>query len=371
MNNIVSLFDVCKAASSNIAQKDLAENDGEYPIYGASGLIKNIDFYKQDKPYLAIVKDGAGVGRVSRMPAYSSVIGTMQYILPNEKVDINYLYYILAKLDLARYHNGATIPHIYFKDYGKEKITLPPLSKQRRIAAILDKVTTLIVERKLQLEKIDLLVKSRFIEMFGDPVANPMKWEAKRLDEIAKTRLGKMLDVKKQKGDCSYPYLANFNVQWFQIDLRKLNEMDFSEDERIEFELRDGDLLICEGGEVGRTAIWRNEKKNVFFQKAIHRVRCNEDVCIPEYLAWVMYFKGNTTYFDGLITSATIAHLTGEKLKKLMIQVPSINIQSRFADFIRQIDKIKSELQEGVSDLEMLYGALMHIYFGGKDDERI
>ena len=120
--------------------------------------------------------------------------------------------------------------------------------------------------------------------MFGDPVTNPMGWETKQLDEIADSRLGKMLDAKKQTGTNNYPYLANFNVQWFRFDLEKLNMMDFDESDRLEFALEYGDLLVCEGGEVGRTAIWKNERLDCFFQKAIHRVRCKADACVPEYL---------------------------------------------------------------------------------------
>ena len=93
--NYVTLGQVCTKGSSNIAQKDLAEREGQYPIYGAAGLIKNVDFAHQKQSYIAVVKDGAGIGRVMKLPAYSSVIGTMQYIFPKENVDIDYLFYAL------------------------------------------------------------------------------------------------------------------------------------------------------------------------------------------------------------------------------------------------------------------------------------
>jgi type I restriction enzyme S subunit len=180
----VRLGDVCKKGSSNIAQKDLEGHGGEYPIYGASGLIANVDFYQQEHPCIAVVKDGAGVGRVMKLPAKSSVIGTMQYILPNNNVDIGYLAYAMEYMNLAKYYTGATIPHIYFRDYQDEEIPLPSLDEQRRIAAILDKVTSLIALRKQQLTKLDELVKARFVEMFGDPMTSPMKWEYKPIKEV-------------------------------------------------------------------------------------------------------------------------------------------------------------------------------------------
>jgi type I restriction enzyme S subunit len=246
------------------------------------------------------------------------------------------------------------------------EIPLPPLPVQQQIADVLDQASALMAKRKAQIEKLDLLIKSRFIEMFGDLVTNDKGWDVKRLDQIADSRLGKMLDSKRQTGNDRYPYLANFNVQWFRFDLEKLNEMDFDKADRNEFALEYGDLLVCEGGEVGRTAIWKNEKHDCFFQKAIHRVRCRSDECIPEYLAWVMYQKAMNTNFDGLVTSATISHLTGVKLKGLQIQIPPLELQHHFADFVHQADKSKFELQQGMNQLEFLYKSLMQKSFNGE-----
>lgn len=184
---MAKLGDVCSKATSNIAQKDLDGRHGEYPIYGASGLIKAVDFYQQESPYIAVVKDGAGVGRVMKLPAKSSVIGTMQYIIPGKNVDIGYLAYAMENMNLAKYYTGATIPHIYFKDYQKEELPLPPLEEQRLIAVQLDKVSDLIAKRRVQLNKLDLLVKARFVEMFGDPVENDHKWQMWPLDSVCKT----------------------------------------------------------------------------------------------------------------------------------------------------------------------------------------
>lgn len=157
----VRLGDVCEGVSSGLAQKDLIDNEGEYPVYGASGLIKFIDFFVHDSEYVAVVKDGAGVGRTTIHPAKSSVIGTMQALIPNEMIDTRFLYYVVSEMNLARYFSGATIPHIYFRDYKNEWFSLPPRALQVRIANILDDTNRLINNRKKQIEKMDLLVKSR------------------------------------------------------------------------------------------------------------------------------------------------------------------------------------------------------------------
>lgn len=127
------LSEVCKNQSSNIKQSDLDGNEGKYPIYGASGLIKYVDFFKQDKPYIAVVKDGAGIGRIMKLPAFSSVIGTMQYIIPNENVDVEYLSYVMEAMNLAKYYSGSTIPHIYFKDYCNEELPLYTFDIQKKL----------------------------------------------------------------------------------------------------------------------------------------------------------------------------------------------------------------------------------------------
>ena len=359
------LQDVCVSMSSNIAQKDIKDCIGNYPIYGASGLIGNVDYYKQEVPYIGIVKDGAGVGRVYILPAKSSVIGTMQYIIPNNNIDLNYLYYALQHMHLEKYSTGATIPHIYFRDYQFEPISLPTLHEQRRKSSILQHIDKMISIRSMQVEIMDTLVKSRFVEMFGDPVMNSKGYPVYKLSDITTSRLGKMLDKKRQTGKNKYPYLANYNVQWFRLELDNLNEMDFDEADRQEFELRNGDLLVCEGGEVGRCAIWRGEKENCYFQKALHRVRCDPKYIIPEYLGWTFYWHSQYNGFiDAISGVSTIAHLPGDKLKQLQIIVPPLDIQNQFADFVALTDKSKLTVQQSISTLQTLKNKLMQDYFG-------
>lgn len=163
----VTLDEVCTKATSKYAQKDLANMTGEYPVFGASGFIKNIGMYQQEKTYVAVVKDGAGIGRTMLLPGKSSVIGTMQYLLPKENIIPKFLYYAVKSMHLEKYYTGATIPHIYFKDYKKETFDLPKDIRQKEIINILDKVELIIQSRKLQLKALDELIKSRFVEMFG------------------------------------------------------------------------------------------------------------------------------------------------------------------------------------------------------------
>jgi type I restriction enzyme S subunit len=183
--------------------------------------------------------------------------------------------------------------------------------------------------------------------MFGDPVDNDKNWPTSRLSDIAVSRLGKMLDKRKQTGQHQHKYLANANVQWFSFDLENLNQMDFDEADQKEFELLDGDLLVCEGGEIGRCAIWHGEITDCYFQKAIHRVRCNTEVLLPDYLGHSFYYHSQKNGFSDIVSSkSTIAHLPGDKLKAMNIIVPPMELQKRFIAFLEQSDKSKFVYQE-------------------------
>ena len=130
------LKDLLTVKSSSISINQLDDNTGEYPLYGASGFLKNIDFCEMNRDYISIVKDGSGVGNLSYHEKNSSIVNTSQYLLPKD-FDINFLYYLLQTLNLLKYVNGSSIPHIYFKDYCIEKVDIPSLEEQQKIGKLL------------------------------------------------------------------------------------------------------------------------------------------------------------------------------------------------------------------------------------------
>lgn len=260
---------------------------------------------------------------------------------------------------------GAKMPRLGTKDLLNTNIPLPEIKEQKAIAEKFKKSEELISLRKQQLFKLDELVKARFVEMFGDIIRNDKSWPIHNFSDIASSRLGKMLDAKQQTGKYSYPYLANFNVQWFSFNVDNLNQMDFNEAEQKEFELRDGDLLVCEGGEIGRCAVWHNEIQPCFFQKALHRVRCNRQLVHPDYLAWWFKYNCNHGGFAEIAgAKATIAHLPGIKLKQLQVALPPLSLQNEFAAFVERVDQQKQTVQQSLEKLELMKKALMQEYFG-------
>ena len=175
-----------------------------------------------------------------------------------------------------------------------------------------------------------------------------------------------MLDKGKEVGDCQVPYLANTNVQWGRFDLAALRTMDFSESDCEEFKLEHGDLLICEGGEVGRTAIWHGAHDRIYFQKALHRVRLDPTVAVPEYVFQFMWFMAKNGGFRDLTTSATIAHLTGVKLKRLPCPRPPLELQHRFAAIVESVEQQKASQRTHLAELDTLFASLQSRAFRGE-----
>lgn len=366
---MIQLKDLCQKASSNIAQKDLEGHEGQYPIYGASGLIGYVDFYKQENPYVAVVKDGAGIGRVMCLPEKSSVIGTMQYILPNEGVNVHYLAFAMEHMNLAKYFSGATIPHIYFKDYGKEKLLERTEKEQKSIAEILSKMDSLISLRKQQIAKLDELVKARFVEMFGDVLLNSMQWPEKTLEKMADIVSGITKGRKTAEADLQeVPYMAVSNVKDGYIDWTTVKTILATRQEIEQYRLMPDDILMTEGGDpdkVGRGAIIKVPLKNSIHQNHIFRVRLDEQEILPSFFAEYLRHQKAKRYFLGCAKQTTgIASINMRQLRALPTLVPPLSLQKQFAAFVERVDQQKQTVQQGLEKLELMKKALMQEYFG-------
>lgn len=185
-------------------------------------------------------------------------------------------------------------------------------------------------------------------------------------EDVCPTHLGRMLDAKQQTGKYLRPYVRNINVQWLSLDLADIAEMDFPPDVRSKYRLVDGDLLICEGGEPGRAAIWHEEIEECYFQKAVHRGRPVHGVATAEYLVMLLWFLSKRGVLADHITSATIAHLTGEKLKKMLIPVPPVALQEQFAGTFRRIQEEAALQEASVSAFDALFASLQSRAFRGE-----
>ena len=163
----------------------------------------------------------------------------------------------------------------------------------------------------------------------------PPSWVWARFDEVATTQLGKMLSAKSRQGKAPVPYLRNQNVQWHRIDLSDVASMDFTDNERVKYQLRPGDLLICEGGEVGRAAMWTQPSVEMCFQKALHRVRARPGI-EARWIEYFMRWSAQTGRFEEHAQGSTIAHLPQRDLRALMVPIPPTKEQRRIVAAIEE-----------------------------------
>lgn len=369
---MIQLKDLCQKASSNIAQKDLEGHEGQYPIYGASGLIGYVDFYKQENPYVAVVKDGAGIGRVMCLPEKSSVIGTMQYILPNEGVNVHYLAFAMEHMNLAKYFSGATIPHIYFKDYCTERLPKNSEAEQKQISTTLSRVTELISLRKQQLSKLDELVKARFVEMFGDSVANTKNFPSTTLETV--------MTVFPQNGlykpqtdyvqdDTGIPILridAFYNGK--VTNWNTLKRLICSETEIDRYLLKENDIVINRVNSIeylGKCAHIVGLKEKTVFESNMMRFHMDEKKVNAVYVTEVLCTEDiYRQILRRAKKSVNQASINQEDVKSLEILVPPLSLQNQFAAFVERVDQQKQTVQQSLEKLELLKKALMQEYFG-------
>jgi type I restriction enzyme S subunit len=161
----------------------------------------------------------------------------------------------------------------------------------------------------------------------------PTGWSVRPLGDVAQTALGKMLDRGKPRGHALVPYLRNVNVQWDRIDTSDLLTMELAKDEHARFAVEKGDLLVCEGGEIGRAAIWHGRSDYIAYQKALHRVRPSPAV-EARYLLHLFRHLSTSGQLAAHATGTTILHLPQQQLRRLPIPVASVEEQRRIVDIL-------------------------------------
>ena len=335
MKKYVTLGEVCTKGSSNIAQKDIEQNNGSYGIYGASGYIKDVDFYHQDKPYIAVVKDGAGIGRTMLLPEKTSVIGTMQYLIPNDDVCVEYLYYAVTYMNLAKYFSGATIPHIYFKDYQKEKLPLLTIEEQRKIADNLRKIDRLIELCSGILQKLDVLVKSRFVEMFCNTD------DRRTIADICSIITdGTHQPPKFTQDGIPFLFVSNIVTNEITYNAEKfISEETYDElYKRTPIEI--GDIVLSTVGSYGHPAVVKTNKK-FLFQRHIAYLKPISSVVNSIYLHSAILSNDAQRQIEERVKGIAQKTLNLSEIRKITVPIPPLALQEQFAAFVEQTDKSK------------------------------
>lgn len=247
-------------------------------------------------------------------------------------------------------------------------IPTPHLPEQQRIVAILDEafagIATAAAHAEKNLSNARALFDSTLQAVF---TKRGEGWENKKIAEVAKHSLGKMLDKAKNKGELQ-PYLRNINVRWFSFDLSDLLKMPFLPTESVKYTAVKGDVLICEGGYPGRAAIW-NEDYPIYFQKAIHRVRFYE----LEYNKWFLYYlyaQDRNGELKQHFSGTGIQHFTGEVLARFELPLPPLQelrcAIAKFDELSAETQKLEALYQQKLNALAELKKSILHQAFTGK-----
>lgn len=333
------LEDVCVRGSSNLKQSDVIDKTGEYPIYGAAGYIGNVDFYHQDQPYVAVVKDGAGIGRTSLYPAESSVIGTMQYLLPKENVLPEYLCYVVKYMHLEKYFTGATIPHIYFKDYKKEEFNLDTLDRQKEIVNILGRIECVISSRQQELQKLDELIKARFVELFVGK-----KYEIVKAGSIIKEMRNGV--SPSTSGGHFEKVLTLSAITQGKFDDKAWKEGFFTDCPSAEKRITEDDFYICRGNGnkslVGMGVYALENRPDLVFPDTVIAAHIDTERMVLPYL-WIMWQQPEVRkqLESGARTTNGTYKINQKVISEIKIICPPINEQEVFADFVKQVNKSK------------------------------
>ena len=276
---------------------------------------------------------------------------------------------------------GATRYGLKLESVESAIVTIPSLAEQRRIAEILNAVDAAIdatraviaQTRRLKTALIDDLLthgmpgRHRHFKQQKYLGRLPSAWDILPIGQLFHVQLGKMLSKASKTGKFYRPYLGNRNVQWGRLDLECVEMMDFNPDESQKFKLEPGDILVCEGGEVGRTAIWRNEIEDCCFQKALHRLRpCKANHILPEFFMYFMQYGTANNVFRRFTGQTSIGHLTRETMIKIMMPVPSLDEQIAMMGVVEAVER-RACTEDAILDrLEGVKSALCHTLLTGQ-----
>ena len=342
-------------------------------------------------------------GDIIGSPMIVPDLGEKRLILPSmdvsvlrtsdKKTNLVFLYYRLMQPDARHYmlaHSaGSTVLHLETKSLPKYKFNRPSPIEQLRICDILSTIDKEITLTESLIAKHQQIKAGMMQDLFTRGITEdgklrptyheaphlykesrlgwiPKEWEVVLLRDLFDCQLGKMLNKLAKTGKMSAKYLGNKAVQWDYVDINELEEMDFDPQERLKFSLLPGDLLVCEGGDVGRTVLWRGEIEDCYYQKAIHRLRRKEENIYPEFILRFMRFAYSNGLFNDFTSQSSIAHLTMEKLKMVNVLMPSIEEQTRISVRLNSIDSmLQIELQRLIKTKYSKLG-LMHDLLTGK-----
>jgi type I restriction enzyme, S subunit len=350
---------------------DSQRQDGDVPVVSSSGITGCHNEPKAKAPGVVTGRYGT-LGEVFYIEEDYWPLNTALYVIDFKGNRPHFVAYFLENVLRNYQSDKAAVPGVNRNVLHEIKVRCPDTQVQDRIANILSAYDDLIENNRRRMALLEDAARQLYREWFvrlrfpgyeHTPVTNgvPEGWVRKSLGEVADFRLGKMLDQNKNKGELM-PYLANVNVRWGEIDLDNLREMRFEDNEVDTVGLRYGDIVMCEGGEPGRCALWKEQLPRMMIQKAIHRIRAHPEVSYL-FLYYCLRHKGQSGQLAPLFTGATIKHLPREKLALVQVEIPPVPLMALFAeqvDFLeRQITLLEGANKHASQARDLLLPRLM------------
>ena len=345
-------------------QKTVVSSGGKYPIYGSGGIMGYASNYLCEAGTTIVGRKGTINKPIFVNEPFWNV-DTAFGISPGNELHPKYLYYFCCSFNFKELDKSTTIPSLAKRDLLQIEMPVPSLSEQERIVSkieeLFSKLDASVAELKTAKEKLKVYRQAVLKEAFRCaesfvPFGN-----------ITDARLGKMLDKEKNTGT-PQRYLRNINVRWFNFDLSDLLEMRIGLDEIEKYSIQYGDLVICEGGEPGRCAVWE-EQEPIFYQKALHRVRFT-DGSNPKFYMYYLWFAAQTGQLKRFFTGTGIKHLTGQSLVKVPVPSADKNTQDHAVSEIEfrlsVCDSIEQTVDTSLQKAEALRQSILKQAFEGR-----
>ena len=345
-----------------------SSSDGEYPFFTCSKEPLKIATYSYDCECVLV----AGNGDLN-VKYYNGKFDAYQrtYIIEGNddgKLYIPYLYFFMEKYveELRRLSIGGVIKYIKLGNLTDAMIELPDMEKQRFIVRLLSKLKGIITQRQQQLQKLDELVKARFVEMFGDPEKNTLSWKEEELSEHL-TVIGGYAFKSEQFSEEGIPVLriGNINSGFF----KPVNLVYWEDDNTLNrYKMYPGDLVMSLTGTVGKddygnVCILGNDYDVYYLNQRNAKLEL-QDTINKYYLSMLLKFEPVKKKLTGISRGVRQANISNKDILNLMVPIPPIELQNQFAAFVEQIDKSKVAVQKALDEAQLLFDSLMQKYFG-------
>ena len=329
------LKDVVRQQKSSLKLSDLKKH-GAFPVFGASGLVGYRDCFQSEKEAVAIIKDGAGIGRVSMLPKHSSVLGTMQMLEPKEGISNSYLFYFLSHLKLGKSFTGSTIPHIYFKNYSDFSFPDVSYNQQCQVAEKLDAIRKSIEQKNNQLSDLDSLVKSRFIDMFKEWNLSFQKENWIKLSDLTNIYTGTTPKTEIEEywnGLIPWVTPAELDKDSYLITDTERHITKKGQKSKSLTMMPIGTVLLSTRAPIGKVAICGVP---MTCNQGFKNFECLEKLH-PTYLFYLL--KLNNDWLQTQGTGTTFKEISKSKAGNIRIPVPTMSDQKDFAQFYNLVDK--------------------------------